>query len=148
MSTRCNVQIMHKDKLQYLYHHCDWYVSWVGLELYKTIKNYQSKNEKFEDYQRHYFLQKLPRSYEDTHCIHGDIEYLYKIENVDWKLKLYMKQVHYSFASQTQSFDKEWTELDKSTIMSWIKCYDMIEEPYLSHLINEIEAFDLPVEST
>lgn len=82
MSTRCNIVVDDGNELLYLYHHHDGYPKGVGAELTEYLKsnNPQTAEELFNGL---VFL--YGDEYEETYGIHGDIEYLYKIDIADKK---------------------------------------------------------------
>ena len=80
MSTRCQVFVKDNSKKKttaLLYHHWDGYPEGVGKELKKVFKEYR-KIVNGSDVR--WFLDFLPRAYEDADCIHGDLEYLYVVD--------------------------------------------------------------------
>jgi len=80
MSTRCQVFVKdnNKNPTALLYHHWDGYPEGVGKELVKIFKQYKKISTPHGD--ARWFLDMLPRAYEDADCIHGDLEYLYVVD--------------------------------------------------------------------
>ncbi len=88
MSTKCIVVIDDWIKKKTLYRHHDGYLSWAGLELFKKIVEARD-GELYIIWKDWSFalpsvnidevVASLPRYYEDTENIHGDIQFIYKI---------------------------------------------------------------------
>ena len=93
MSTRCNVIVkdctiqngVKKENWQVkLYHHHDGYPEGVG----KDLTNFINKLEDdfyVEDVVNGLLKNEKDKGYKWCNSLHGDIEYLYTIEMIDWK---------------------------------------------------------------
>lgn len=90
MSTRCNIVLktgkrFFKDII--LYHHHDGYPEGVGADLVERLKDHFT-GLRVEDIANK-LVKDLDDEYEITTCIHGDIEYLYiineKTKNLSYK---------------------------------------------------------------
>ena len=83
MSTRCNILVKERGYNDIiLYHHHDGYPEGVGADL---VERFKEKFAKKDDYifgivVANQLVKDLDDEYEVTHCIHGDIEYLYTID--------------------------------------------------------------------
>jgi len=89
MSTRTNIQIKSKEDAKiygkeeaiviHIYHHCDGYLSGVGIQLLNML----SKTQKFDDSSdiaNKLIKDKEDDSFELTLGLHGDEEYFYEID--------------------------------------------------------------------
>lgn len=96
MSTRCNIVLktgrrFFKDI--YLYHHHDGYPEGVGADLVERLKDHFT-GLRVEDIANK-LVKDLDDEYEITTCLHGDIEYLYVIDEED--KSLYYKPVDFGW---------------------------------------------------
>ena len=96
MSTRCNIVLktgrrFFKDI--YLYHHHDGYPEGVGADLVNRLKDHFT-GATVEDIANK-LVKDLDDEYEITTCLHGDIEYLYVIDEED--KSLYYKPVDFGW---------------------------------------------------
>lgn len=86
MSTRCNILVQDNTGSYQLYHHCDGYPEGVGEEL----KDYLNTEEfSLEAHEFALELESWDSSYEyegKDATLHGDIDYLYKINLEDGTL--------------------------------------------------------------
>ena len=83
MSTRCNILVKEKGyKDIILYHHHDGYPEGVGADLVERFKELFGRkgNYIFAIILANQLVKDSEDEYEVTHCIHGDIEYLYTID--------------------------------------------------------------------
>lgn len=124
MSTRSVVIVKENNEETWIYHHHDGYPSGVGLDLVQRLKRLE---EEFNSESIPTFLRREVESrdivnnlikdtedeYEFTNCIHGDIDYLYVIEN------LKVKCFHVNFRSNWKNYNeiiRTSEEIDLSTI--------------------------------
>lgn len=80
MSTRANVLLVEPRTTKQLYHHRDWYLLGVWLELFEALIKMRGTELKTEfTYRIEDYVRTLPRAYEDSEANHSDLEYNYKI---------------------------------------------------------------------
>jgi len=106
MSTRATIILKEKDKQdKFVYHHCDGYPEFVGVNFKKFIENYKGDfnqetifNKVLEDgipylgyksWMSDELIDKKDLSYEDGECIHGDESYLYVLNCDNKTFKCY-----------------------------------------------------------
>lgn len=83
MSTRCNIKLIEKDQIIWLYHHHDGYPRYLGAFLLtKYNDTFKDKNKYIDafDLANELIKDKDDDEFELTNGIHGDIEYLYEID--------------------------------------------------------------------
>jgi len=89
MSTRCHVILEKKDcETEFVYHHFDGYPEGVGEELVGLLKKFPFKN--WEPYVLSTWLSQQDDLYEPDEGIHGDEDYVYKIDCDNHILKCYV----------------------------------------------------------
>jgi len=93
MSTRSNVLLVEPRTTKQLYHHRDWYLLGVWLELFEALIKMRWTELKTEyTYRIDDYIRTLPRAYEDSDAEHGDLSYNYKITYGQyWLMILYKK---------------------------------------------------------
>lgn len=89
--TRCNIVVNDGTDTLYIYHHCDGYPKGVGNQLTRYLQcNTPLKAQDVFDG----LVFMYGDEYEETFCVHGDIEYLYTIDILEDKITLKCDNVY------------------------------------------------------
>lgn len=119
MSTRANILIIDNFGRKYnVYHHHDGYLSGVGLDLYRRLRELKNISAKG-------FVNRLVKDpddeYEITFGVHGDEEFFYEIDYLNHTLTA-AHAMTYSGNDKINAqkiFSCDWMESDESKIESY-----------------------------